>query len=179
MTVDSLRSRIDGGESFEYLAFYGHRAHRRNELTRSCMSQWFASPFAIDGMTYQTAEHYMMAEKARLFGDEAFARRIIESASPADAKRLGRQVRGFEADVWSRHRFDIVVAGNIAKFSSTDPLKAFLLETGDKVLVEASPTDRIWGVGLALDAPEVTDPHAWQGLNLLGFALMAARQALR
>ena len=179
LNVDELRQRVDAGESFEYLPFYGHQPHPRGELTRSCLSQWFDAPFEIGGHKYLTAEHYMMAEKARLFADDVIEQKILEAPTPADAKRLGRKVRGFDAGTWSGHRFDIVVAGNVAKFSSTPALRRFLVETGDRVLVEASPVDRIWGVGLALDDPRVNDPRGWDGLNLLGFALMAARSEVQ
>lgn len=121
----------------------------------------------------------MMAEKARLFGDDEMLQRILEAPSPGAAKKLGGMVRGFEEERWKARRFAIVVAGNEHKFSQNQPLAAFLDTTGAKVLVEASPRDRIWGIGLAKDAPEAQDPLRWRGLNLLGFALMEVRGRLR
>ncbi len=128
---------------------------------------------------YATAEHYMMVQKARLFGDADAARRIFDTAHPSDAKRLGRGVLGFDDVRWREHRFEIVVAASYAKFSQHEELGAFLLATGDRVIVEASPRDTIWGIGLGQTNAAAGDPTRWRGLNLLGFALMKARAQLR
>jgi ribA/ribD-fused uncharacterized protein len=128
---------------------------------------------------YPTAEHFMMAEKARLFSDEEARAKILAAKSPAAAKKLGRTVRGFHEQRWDRARFDIVVAGSRAKFSQNPELGAFLAGSRDRVLVEASPVDRIWGIGLAAANPDASRPDKWRGLNLLGFALMQARAAGR
>jgi len=128
---------------------------------------------------YATAEHYMMAEKTRLFGDHEARERVLRARTPGEAKSLGRSVRGFDEVTWVRERERIVVAANIAKFGQHPDLADVLLRTGDCVLVEASPVDRIWGIGLAQDDPNAHNPLAWQGLNLLGFALMSVRDALR
>ena len=95
------------------------------------------------------------------------------------AKKLGRQVRNFDHARWEAARFDIVVRGNTAKFVQNEPLQSFLFGTGRRVLVEASPVDRIWGIGLAADDPRAMHPEQWRGLNLLGFALMAVRDVLQ
>jgi hypothetical protein len=121
----------------------------------------------------------MMWRKAVLFDDDEAAARVLRAATPAEAKKVGAEVRGFRAETWEAERFDVVVAGNVAKFGQHDDLRAFLLGTGSRVLVEASPLDRIWGVGLAADDPRADDPTSWRGLNLLGFALMEAREQLR
>lgn len=121
----------------------------------------------------------MMAEKARLFGDEGTRQRILSAASPAQAKALGRQVAGFNDARWEAARFDIVVQANRAKFMQNEPLGACLLGTGNRVLVEASPVDRIWGIGLAADDPRASQPDQWRGLNLLGFALMVVRSEMQ
>lgn len=120
----------------------------------------------------------MMAEKARLFGDQAILHQVLSAKTPNDAKALGRRVAGYDDARWTRRRFDAVVQGNLAKFSQSGPLRAFLRGTGTAVLVEASPVDAIWGIGLAADDPRASDPAQWQGLNLLGFALMAVRDHL-
>jgi hypothetical protein len=143
-----------------------------------CLSQWYPAPFDVDGQQYPTAEHFMMAEKARLFGDEGARQQILASGSPGAAQALGRRVRGFDDRIWGEHRVDIVARGSVAKFSQHPDLRSFLVATGDKVLVEASPRDRIWGIGLGPDDPAAHDPLAWRGLNLLGFALMSARDAI-
>ncbi len=100
-------------------------------------------------------------------------------ASPAAQKALGRTVRRFDDGVWARHRFDVVAFGSFAKFSQDEALRAHLLSTGDAVLVEASPRDRVWGIGLGRDNPLVQQPARWRGQNLLGFALVHARDVLR
>ena len=142
-------------------------------------SQWHPSPFVIDGQSYRCAEQYMMAEKARLFGDTEVLRKILKATSPRAQKALGRQVRGFDAGRWTAACRDAVYRGNLAKFSQDEELRALLLATGDRTLVEASPTDRIWGIGLAADDPRAQDPSAWRGTNWLGEALMQVRTTLR
>lgn len=174
-----LRRRVDAGESFEYLPFYGHAPDPSGAMTSTCLSQWFWAPFEHEGVTYPTAEHFMMAEKARLFGDTEYEALILQASSPHDAKMLGRQVRRFDESVWKKHRFEIVAQASRAKFGAHAPLRAFLLGTNDQILVEASARDRIWGIGLGASNPLVSDPGAWRGLNLLGFALMRARADLR
>jgi ribA/ribD-fused uncharacterized protein len=133
----------------------------------------------VDGLTFRTAEHYMMWRKAMLFGDSATADRILAAVHPRDAKMLGRGVSGFDDRKWVAERFEIVVAGSTAKFEQNPELVTFLRGTGDRVLVEASPTDRVWGIGLAASDERASVPARWRGLNLLGFALMQARQQLR
>jgi ribA/ribD-fused uncharacterized protein len=117
--------------------------------------------------------------KYLLFGDAKVAAQIREAPHPGAAKRLGRQVRGFREQHWAAHRFDVVVTGNMAKFGQHPELREFLLATGDRVLVEASPRDRIWGIGLAAGDERAMSPHEWLGENLLGFALMEVRHRLR
>ena len=141
--------------------------------------QWTMSDFESDGIHYNCAEQYMMAEKARLFEDHGALSKILASESPRTQKALGQKVRGFTEKAWRKNREQIVTKGNLAKFSQNSEMREELLETGDKTLVEASPLDRIWGIGLRADDPRVLDPHLWQGLNLLGKALMSVRDALR
>lgn len=141
--------------------------------------QWTPSRFVVDGVTYGCAEQFMMAEKARLFGDEATRAKILATDSPRDYKALGRSVAGFVQAVWDRECLEIVVRGNRAKFGQNPDLRAALLATGDKLLVEASPLDRVWGVGLRADDPRIHDPASWRGQNRLGEALMRVRAELR
>lgn len=143
------------------------------------MSQWHPCTFAIDGVTYNCSEQYMMVVKAGLFGDEDIAGQILAAKHPRDQKRLGREIRGYDDATWAKHRRDAVLKGNIAKFTQSEKLKKRLLETGDAILVEANPHDAIWGVALAEDDPRVLDPKQWQGLNLLGDILMEVRAMLR
>ena len=120
----------------------------------------------------------MMAAKARLFGDEGRLVQILHSPTPGEAKAHGREVRGFSSDIWDRECIAIVSEGSIAKFGSTPAMREYLIGTGHRVLVEASPRDRIWGIGMGRDNPAVERPSQWRGRNLSGFALMQARAAL-
>lgn len=178
-SIEWLRSECARKRSFKYLFFWGHQPSPSGEITASCLSQWWSSRFEIDGVTYHSAEQWMMASKARLFGDDEMLQRILESRHPDQAKKLGRQVRGFDEATWREHRVRLVTEGNVAKFSQDEALGRFLLDTGSRVLVEASPRDRIWGIGMSAKNEQVTNPENWRGLNLLGFALMAARDELR
>ena len=120
----------------------------------------------------------MMAQKAKLFNDEDIFQKILQTDDPKKIKALGRLVKNYQDEIWIAHRYEIVVQGNLAKFSQDNDLKAFLLSTSDQIIVEASPVDQIWGIGLATDHVNATNPNAWQGLNLLGFALMEVRKQL-
>lgn len=175
---DELIDHLNHGNAVKYVFFWGHQKPESG-VSKSCFSQWYVSPFVEGDNEFPTAEHYMMAKKAELFGDDDAKSRILACKTPGEAKKLGRNVVGFNEDVWLKHRFEIVVSANFAKFSQNPELKEFLLNTGDRVLVEASPVDKIWGIGLAADDPSAADPYKWQGLNLLGFALMCVRDQLK
>ncbi|MDT0416366.1 NADAR family protein [Streptomyces sp. DSM 41982] len=161
----------------KFLHFWGHTS-RGEGVDKACLSQWWPAPFTVGAATYATAEHWMMAHKARLFGDVAAENAVLTAPGPAQAKVAGRLVQGFDEATWERERFRIVVEGSVHKFCADPALSAFLLDTGDRVLVEASPLDLIWGIGLAADDPRASRPASWRGQNLLGFALMAARDIL-
>lgn len=176
--LEALTQQVSRGERVKWLHFWGHRPRPDGRLGPSCLSQWWPSPFTVDGVRYATAEHWMMAAKARLFGDARAERQAVEAANPALAKKAGRLVRGFDEEVWRRERYGIVVAGSVHKFGQDPRLAGYLLGTGGRVLVEASPVDRVWGIGLAADDERACDPARWRGLNLLGFALMDARDRL-
>ena len=178
----------EAGRPIPLYFFYGHRPAKDGRVTASCLSQWWEQPFrgrqdgGQDGgqeETFPTAEHWMMAGKARLFGDEEIRAQILAAPTPGRAKALGRKVRGFTEEGWRANRSRIVTEGNVAKFGAHPDLRRFLLGTGDAILVEASPSDRIWGIGLAADDPRAADPRQWRGENLLGFALVEARAILR
>jgi len=145
------------------LYFWGHRPRRDGLIGSGCLSQWWVAPSSVDGVTYATAEHFMMACKARLFEDEVMASRIVQTSSPRDAKALGRAVKGFDEEVWVAGRYRIVVEGDMAKFAQNPALLAYLAGTSGRVLVEASPTDRIWGIGLAADDARAVRPSQWRG----------------
>jgi ribA/ribD-fused uncharacterized protein len=176
--VGDLRKLELQGDCPDFLFFWGHRPRYDGRIGPGCLSQWWRVPFRVGGVTYPTAEHFMMAGKARLFGDEVMASRIIEASSAGDAKALGRAIQGYDEKLWTESRYSIVVEGNIAKFGQHPDLLAYLAATAGYVLVEASPADRVWGIGLAADDSRVDRPSQWEGLNLLGFALMDVRGRL-
>ncbi len=132
----------------------------------------------MKGIKYFTAEQFMMAEKALLFGDLDIYKRIIASEKPGLAKEFGRKVTNFDQQIWEENRFEIVVQANINKFSQNRDLATFLKNTKDRILVEASPLDEIWGIGLSQNDDNAENPYNWKGLNLLGHALMKTRDTL-
>ncbi len=161
----------------KYLLFWGHTS-KGGAVGKECLSQWYDCGFEVAGRKYHTAEQYMMAQKALLFGDNEIFDRIMKAGSPDEFKKLGQQVRGFDEEKWKAERCNIVIRGNYAKFSQNAELKAFLLSTGSKILVEASPYDRIWGIGMSADDSRSENPNLWRGMDLLGFCLMEVRDML-
>lgn len=173
-----LTDRFDSGEPIKYIFFWGHTNKRREDVGKFCFSQWFELPFTVDGVKYRSTEHWMMANKALLFQDKNTYCKIISATSPAEAKKLGREISGFDEQVWLAHRYEIVVKGNIHKFNQNPKFSDYLIKTGNRILVEASPADKIWGIGMAENDEGVDNPYFWEGLNLLGFALMEVREFL-
>jgi ribA/ribD-fused uncharacterized protein len=162
----------------KFLFFWGHQPERDGSIGKGCLSQWWPCTFVVDGVSFASAEHYMMWRKALLFDDSRTASEVLATSSPAAAKALGRQVSGYVDASWEAARLEIVIEGNLAKFGQDPELRTFLLGTGSRVLVEASPQDRIWGIGLVASDPRASDPSSWRGLNLLGEALMEVRSRL-
>ena len=142
-------------------------------------SQWHKAPMTIDGIEYNSCEQYMMHQKALLFDDEEIADLIMQEKNPKEQKKYGRQIRNFDKALWDKNCLAIVFEGNLAKFSQNPELKAEMLSTGDKIFVEASPLDHIWGIGLDENADNIDDPSYWLGLNLLGQALTLVKNQLR
>jgi ribA/ribD-fused uncharacterized protein len=175
--ISSVEDLLQQGREFHF--FWGDRPRKDGKITSSCLSQWFKAGFKYNDIYYPTAEHWMMAGKARLFGDQKALQYILDAPTPKDAKDLGREVRGFDQKLWESERYKIVLDGNILKFSQNPDLRDFLLSTEDQILVEASPYDKIWGVGLKKEDPSILRPDKWKGLNLLGFALMEARDVIK
>jgi ribA/ribD-fused uncharacterized protein len=149
-------------------------------LSGSPFSQFHKSTYVLDGIVFSCAEQGMMHSKALLFEDYITADKILQtnSSSPAKMKQLGRQVRGFKHKVWKQHRQEIVFQHNLSKFTQNPHLLQALINTKGRAMVEASPQDSIWGIGLhEIDAQEVP-PSQWPGLNLLGKVLVRVRQAI-
>ena len=145
----------------------------------SVFSLWTPSLFTVDLVEYNCAEQFMMASKARLFGDDTALSAILASDDPREQKRLGRQVRHFDPELWQSECENIVLHGNLAKFSQNEEMHLALIQTGDRRLAEASPHDNLWGIGLSACHPRASSPDSWCGQNLLGQALRHAREILR
>ena len=176
-TLESLQQDYKKGKPLKFLLFWGHTPSSDGCIGKTCLSQWWKSDFAIDADSYCCMEQYMMAEKARLF-DSAMVRDIMSCKDPKKIKMLGRKVKNFDESLWVQKRSSIVLNGNFAKFSQNDELKKFLISTQKRVLVEASPYDKIWGIGMSADDEKPENPLYWKGRNLLGFALMEVRDEL-
>jgi hypothetical protein len=151
----------------EFVFFYG-----------GFLSQWYPTRFQVDGIEYCTAEQYMMAMKAEYFGDTDVQAKIMATTDPSEQKALGRQVSNFDAEAWDAVSRGYVYKGNMAKFANPE-LKQMLLDTGDRELVEASPYDRIWGIGMSANQPGVTSKCNWKGKNWLGETLTKVRSDIK
>lgn len=173
--IDWLIERFESGETLKYIFFWGHENRHKDVVSKSCFSQWFDCPFKVDSVNYKTSEHWMMAHKALLFGDDNLFDKIINCEKPGEAKELGRQILGYDQHIWNEHKFEIVKLGNIHKFNQHPRLANYLLQTENRILVEASPVDVIWGIGIAVDNDDIENIYNWRGENLLGFALMYVR----
>lgn len=174
-----LIAQIEAGEVPDFIFFWGHQPKKDLSISNNCFSQWYQCTFTVDGKTYKTAEHWMMANKASLFGDKNIAHQILATDDPEKVKSLGRLVHGYNDKIWNNHKVQVVIDGNYHKFSQNKKLKDYLRSSNPSVLVEASPVDLIWGIGLAAENKLSTVPKAWRGLNLLGFALMEVRDKLQ
>lgn len=184
-----LRHGVDPNLGMGSAAREGHRDVVERLLAAGADAMLYfcgkASPFSnhhpcrfqIDGVVYSCVEQYMLAEKARAFGDDDALAAILREGDPGKLKRLGRRVRNYDGDRWTMLRCGIVLRGVLAKFRSNPQLLATLLATGNMVLAQASPRDRVWGIGL--DAARADKGDKWRGRNLLGEILMDARKMLR
>jgi len=170
-----LREKYDHNDPMKFIFFWGHAKNPNGEIFSTCFSQWYESSFEINGLIFPTSEHWMMSQKALLFDNEDIHEQILQTDNPGKVKKLGRQVTGFDIDVWKKHRKEIVRIGNIHKFNQNKELGEYLLNTNNRIIVEASPRDRIWGIGLSKNNDKIKNIHTWRGLNLLGFVLMETR----
>ena len=168
-----------GGKRFDLCMFWKPPLSEDEDISQSCLSQWSMQEFRYVVEEYSCMEQFMMEQKAKLFGDEEIRKCILESQDPRQMKALGQKVRGFDETLWDTFKHSIVLNGNWCKFSQNRKLRDFLLSTGDSILVEASPYDKIWGIGLSADSPDAQNPFKWRGRNMLGFALMEVRDELR
>lgn len=141
-------------------------------------SNWYECKFIYKDIVFYNSEQAFMWEKAMFFDDKYHARLITETPSPASCKKIGRKIKGFDPERWLIAAFPIMVAINYAKYNQNSNLKKILLLTGNKTMVEASPYDKIWGIGIHWDDDDCLDETKWKGMNLLGKALMEVRKQL-
>ncbi|XP_057314510.1 uncharacterized protein F44E2.8-like [Hydractinia symbiolongicarpus] len=156
-------------ESKKVVLFYG---------SDDIYSQFYPCSFTVDGVRYNCCEQYMMHQKALLFKDQEMASKIMKETNPRIIKSYGRKVKNFDDEVWTENCRDVVYKGNLAKFSQNENLKSKLLLTGTKLIAEASPTDRRWGIGLSKSNSKSHKPKEWRGKNWLGGAIMKVRSEL-
>ena len=142
-------------------------------------SQWQKSKFIIDGVEFNCCEQYMMYKKALMFGDYDIANKVMNEKNPREQKALGRKVKGFNKERWETYCRKIVYDGNMAKFTQNENMLWELMSTGDSTIVEASPKDKIWGIGLSDSDTRAQDRSTWQGTNWLGEAIQAVRETLK
>lgn len=147
--------------------------------TRHPFSNWHPAKFTDeDKVEYTCSEQYMMYKKAMLFNDSEIAQEILMATDPRDQKALGRQVKGFDSAIWEKHAKQIVYKACYLKFTQNQKLLEVLMSTAGSLLVEASPYDTVWGIGLAEDDPRIHDRSQWRGTNLLGQVLTMLRDDL-
>lgn len=147
-------------------------------------SQWYPFDMVIDDILFNCAEQYMMYMKATLFGDSEVAKSILQTKLPREQKHLGRTVKNFNPSAWERYARSIVFVGNYIKFTTVNQypnmegrtsMKDVILSTGEKIFVEASPLDKVWGIGKGENDIGIEDPSNWKGTNWLGECLTEAR----
>lgn len=146
--------------------------------TKHPFSQWHKCSFKVDGLIYSSAEQFMMYQKAKLFGDMDIAEKILKTNNVREQKKLGRQVRDFKEELWNQNAIEIVFNGNKAKFTQNSDFLDLLLSTKGKTIVEASPDDKIWGIGLSESQEESRNLLKWRGTNWLGIILSELREEL-
>jgi len=175
LTVPSLAVAMRGGARPTFLMFpdWG------GAPPLGWLAPWTPTPFVTEVGRFGSAEHHFMHGKARLFGDEAIAGKILRASSPGQARELGRRVRGFQEDTWIAERKRLMDEANLAKFRALPALEEYLRSTWPAVLVQASALDTVWGSGLDLEDPFLRSPGQWPGQNLVGFSLMKVREVSR
>lgn len=145
---------------------------------RDPFSQWHRSKFQLNEQTFSCAEQYMMYTKAVFFHDDRLAKKIMNCTDPSRIKSLGRKTEQFSEDLWVNNCLHVVKEGNKAKFNQNVELKARLIGTYPRILVEASPYDKVWGIGLKKYEPCAWNEATWEGKNLLGYILTEVRDEL-
>ncbi len=149
------------------------------DISKACFSPLWMQEFVSGISTYSCVEQFVTAQMAELFGDKTVREEIMKCDDPRWIKALGRRCEGFNAEIWDMVKYTVMLNGNWYKFSQNKRLRDFLLSTGDRVLVYASPYDNVWGSMFAEGDDKANFPENWEGRNLLGFALMEVRDELR
>lgn len=134
--------------------------------------------FSLEGHDFFCVEQYFMWKKAVTFGDKEIAEKILRAETPREAKNLGRKVKGYDDEIWSKVRAEVMETGCYAKFSQ-EPFRTLIMSYEGKTFVEASPYDKIWGIGLKEDNPDADDEEKWLGQNLLGQVLGRVREKIK
>lgn len=173
-----LIQQIITGETPTYTCFLSDRCMQNADWNTNCFNENYYAPFKIDGITYLTMQHWLMAQKAALFYDFVTMEKIIASKTAAHAKLLANQIHNVDEDVWLANAYALVVKGNVNKFAQNNELKQKLLNTGNSVIVAITSTDCIWGNGLKFEKNIAFNPFKWKGANLQGYALMQVRDIL-
>lgn len=176
-SIETMKKENAQGKKREKIFFWGHTSE--GTIGSKCLSQWYMADFYVGHIKYCCMEQYMMSKKALLFGDKEINEQIMKSSKQGEIKSLGRKIRGFKEEIWSQFKRPIILTGNYYKFSQLENFRKFLLGTGDAMLIEASPYDRIWGIGMSAEEAEKCEIDKWKGQNLLGFALMEVRDELK
>lgn len=145
------------------------------------LTNFSSCTFWVDDQIFNSSEQYFMYQKAIHFKDHETAKLILKATNPAEAKRLGRQVKNYNDKSWNAIRDFVMCHGLYNKFTQSKPHKEYLMrdEFYGKLFVEASPIDRIWGVGMDIDNPDIDDESKWLGENALGQLLTSIRNLLR
>ncbi|KAI6190734.1 NADAR domain-containing protein [Aphelenchoides bicaudatus] len=164
-TMKTVTSVVDGKTIYPFYT------------TRYPFSNFY--PVEFTATTFYSSEQYFMYRKATQFNDAFSQQQLLKERDPKACKSIGRQVRNFDKDVWTSVSFGIMLQALRAKFSHNQNLKDYLLATGDGILVESAPRDRLWGIGMGENNPDVADPAKWKGRNLLGKALMQVRDEFK
>ena len=172
-TLEWLKEQISYGKEFNYTFFWG--AGNFNGY----LSNWYHSNFSYKGERFANCEQFMMAAKARVCGDEETREKIMRTTNPKEIKALGREVKNYDDDLWASERKKAVLLANYLKYTQNAGLGKELINTGNAILVEASPYDKIWGIGMASTEDAARNALTWKGENYLGFVLMTVRDILK
>lgn len=181
MSRYNRRGLLERNKTFakkDFVFFWENKTLNTSRVAKTCLSQWWSCVFYEDNIRYSSAEQYMMHKKALLFKDHIMAERIMLTENPKKIKDFGRKTADFDEEYWKKVSEKIVLQGNLLKFTQNSNLYDYLLSTKEKILVEASPFDLIWGIGMKENDENICNLNEWKGENLLGFILMEVRDRI-